>query len=66
VCTPAEVIAAVDEAGLAFDPSTRTGVTLHLLGAVPGYGKLGATCMAATAEAADDLYVALVDLLTNR
>jgi hypothetical protein len=66
VCTPAEVIAAVDEAGLAFDPSTRTGATLHLLGAVPGYGKLGATCIAATAEAADDLYVALVDLLTNR
>ncbi len=64
--TPAQVIATVEEAGLAFDPSTRTGVTLHLLGAVPGYGKLGATCIAPTAEAADGLYVGLVDLLTNR
>ena len=64
--SPAQVIATVEEAGLAFDPSTRTGVALHLLGAVPGYGKLGATCVAPTAQAADDLYVALVDLLTNR
>ena len=64
--TPAQVIATVEDAGLAFDPATRTGVTLHLLGAVPGYGKLGATCIGPTAEAADDLYVRLVDLLTNR
>lgn len=63
---PADVIAMVDGAGLAFDAATGTGVTLHLLGAVPGYGKLGATCIAATPEAADDLYLRLVDLLTNR
>jgi len=61
---PAEVIAAVDEAGLAFDPQTGTGVTLHLLGAVPGYGKLGATCIAATPEAADEVYAQLVATLT--
>lgn len=64
--TPAQVIAAVKDAGLAFDASTGTGVTLHLLGAVPGYGKLGATCIAATAEAADGLSVRLIELLTNR
>jgi hypothetical protein len=64
--TPADVIDMVDSAGLAFDPATGAGVTLHLLGAVPGYGKLGATCIAATPEAADDLYRRLVDLLTNR
>jgi hypothetical protein len=64
--TPAEVVAAVDAEGLSFDRSTRTGVALHLLGAVPGYGKLGATCIARTAEAADELYVRLLDLLTNR
>ncbi len=61
---PAGVIAAVDRAGLAFDPSTATGVTLHLLGAVPGHGKMGATCIADSPEAADDLYVRLVAALT--
>ena len=55
----------VDDAGLAFDPSTGTGVTLHLLGAVPGYGKLGATCIAGSPEAAGDLYVELVDQLAG-
>ena len=40
---PAEVIARIDEAGLAFDPATGTGVTLHLLGALPGAGKMGVT-----------------------
>jgi hypothetical protein len=64
--TAADVIACVDEAGLAFDPSSGTGVTLHLLGAVPGYGKLGATCVADDAQGADELYAALLDLLTNR
>ncbi|HVF13002.1 MAG TPA: peptide ligase PGM1-related protein, partial [Acidimicrobiales bacterium] len=54
--SPAGVIAAVDHAGLAFDPSTGTGVTLHLLGGVPGHGKLGATCVANSPEAADDTY----------
>ncbi|MDQ6724607.1 MAG: peptide ligase PGM1-related protein [Actinomycetota bacterium] len=61
---PATVIAAVDRADLAFDPSTGTGVTLHLLGAVPGHGKLGATCVADSPEAADDLYVQLVSILS--
>ena len=62
---PADVIALVDDAGLAFDPSTGTGVTLHLLGAVPGYGKLGATCIAGSPEAAGDLYVELVAQLSG-
>jgi len=61
---PSQVIAAVDDAGLAFDPYAGTGVTLHLLGAVPAFGKLGATCIAATTEAADDLYARLVATLT--
>ncbi|MDQ2825790.1 MAG: peptide ligase PGM1-related protein [Actinomycetota bacterium] len=60
---PAGVIAAVDRAGLAFDASSGTGVTLHLLGAVPGHGKMGATCVADSPEAADDLYVRLVTTL---
>jgi len=62
---PAQVIDRVDGSGLAFDPSSGTGVTLHLLGAVPGHGKLGATCVADTAQAADELYAALLALLAN-
>ena len=62
---PADVIALVDDAGLAFDPSTGTGVTLHLLGAVTAFGKLGATCIAGSPETAGDLYVELVDQLAG-
>lgn len=54
--TPREVIAAVEHAGLAFDPDTATGTTLHLLGATPGYGKYGLVCIARTHAEADDLY----------
>jgi hypothetical protein len=50
------VVERVRAAGLAYDPATRTGATLHLLGAVPGFGKLGVTCIADSPAAADDLY----------
>ncbi|HWC13546.1 MAG TPA: peptide ligase PGM1-related protein [Actinomycetota bacterium] len=53
---------------LAFDPSSRTGVTLHLLGTLSEHGKLGATCIALSIAAADDLYadlVATLDELTS-
>ena len=60
---PADVIARIDESGLAFDPSTGTGVTLHLLGALPGAGKMGVVCIAETPEAADDLYVRVLEAL---
>ncbi|MGI8686560.1 MAG: peptide ligase PGM1-related protein, partial [Acidimicrobiales bacterium] len=62
--SPADVIAAVDRAGLAFDPSTGTGVALHLLGAVPRFGKMGATCVAPTLAGADALAAELAALLT--
>ena len=61
--TPADVIASVDEAGLAYDPMTRTGATLHLLGALPRFGKMGATCIAATIEEAQQMYAAVERLL---
>ncbi len=54
--TPAEVIATVDKSGLAFDPATGVGVTLHLLGALPVAGKMGVTCIAETTEQADEMY----------
>ena len=63
---PADVITLVAKECLAFDPSTGTGVTLHLLGAVPGHGKLGATCIAGSPEDADALYARLVSVLSNR
>ena len=53
---PGRLIERIDAAGLGFDPVTRTGATLHLLGALPGYGKVGATCIADTPEEADELY----------
>ena len=62
---PADVITLVDGAGLAFDPSTGIGVTLHLLGAVTGHGKLGATCIAGSPEAAGDVYAELVARLSG-
>ncbi len=53
---PGQVIDALDRAGLGYDPLTRTGATLHLLGAVERFGKMGATCVAPSPEDADELY----------
>ena len=62
---PAAVIEAVDKAALAFDPVTGTGVTLHLLGALGTFGKMGATCIADTIGDAESLYKELAGLLTS-
>ena len=64
-CRPSEIIAAVDKAGLGFDPSTRTGATLHLLGALREFGKMGATCIGNTLEEADALCDQLLMMLTS-
>jgi len=58
---PAEMIEAIDRAGLAYDPAGRTGATLHLLGALRGHGKMGVTCIADTREDADELYKQVVE-----
>ena len=66
--TPQRVIEAVAEAGLAYSPATRTGATLHLLGAMPEYGKFGLVCIAASHAGADELYeqvLACVDALAE-
>lgn len=57
------VIDAVDRAGLGYDPATRAGATLHLVGAVPRFGKLGATCIAPSPAQADELYREVVGTL---
>lgn len=61
--TPRDVIDRVDDAGLAFDPVTSTGVTLHLLGAVEQYGKLGAVCIARSHDTAERMLSDLTALL---
>jgi hypothetical protein len=53
---PADLIDTIDASGLAFDQTSNTGATLHLLGAVTRYGKLGTVCIANSAEEADALY----------
>jgi len=63
--TPAEVIADVDGRGLGFDPVRGTGATLHLMGALPGFGKMGMTCVADTPEEADELYEELTAALAG-
>lgn len=55
----ADIVGTVDRSGLAFDPATATGVTLHLMGAVHRFGKMGATCIAPTLDEADALYTDL-------
>jgi hypothetical protein len=52
---PAEVVDAVDRLGLAFDAEPGTGVTLHLLGALRRYGKMGAVCIGGSPEEANHL-----------
>lgn len=63
--TPRSVIAALEAAGLAFQTSTKTGATLHLLAAVTHYGKMGVTCIAESEEAAQELYEAVVRTLDD-
>lgn len=59
----ADAISLIERSGLGYDAAAGTGVALHLLGAVPGAGKLGATCVADSPEAADELYRTVVDLV---
>ncbi len=56
----ADVVRHVDEAGLAFDPASGTGVTLHLLGATRYHGKLGALCIEADLRSAERTYLELL------
>jgi hypothetical protein len=53
---PSDVIGMLARAGLAYDHDTRTGTTLHLLGALREHGKMGVVCIADSPEDADALY----------
>jgi hypothetical protein len=62
---PREVVAALDEEGLAFDRDRRTGVTLHLLGALRDHGKLGIVCISDSASGAEELELRTVETLVR-
>lgn len=62
---PKQVIDTVAERDLAYDPATRTGALLHLLGAVKGFGKLGVTSVGRTPHEAEDRYHAVVAALDD-
>lgn len=53
---PEDLITALDRSGLAFDKRTGTGVTLHLLGALKRFGKVGAVCIGSTRDEAEHLH----------
>ncbi|MFJ2031477.1 peptide ligase PGM1-related protein [Streptosporangium sp. NPDC087985] len=54
--TPGEVVKLVHDRGLGFDRESRTGNVLHMLGAVPEFGKLGFTSIGDSAEEAAALH----------
>jgi hypothetical protein len=60
---PQDVIDHVDRLGLGYDHRRRTGATLHLLGALREYGKMGVTCIGDTEEEARRHYREVVDAL---
>jgi hypothetical protein len=62
---PGDIIEALDKSGLGFDVDAKAGVTLHLMGALEEYGKLGATCIANSSGAADELHDQFVAMLDD-
>jgi hypothetical protein len=58
------VIDQVDRLGLGYDHRRRTGATLHLLGALREYGKMGVTCIGDTEQEARQHYREVVAALT--
>lgn len=64
-CSPGWAVAAVERAGLAYDRGTGTGTVLHLLGALPGYSKLGVTSIGDSPEEADARFDEVSSVLTS-
>lgn len=61
--TPRRALAALEASGLGYDDRTKSGATLHMVGALPRYGKLGATCLAGSVEEAAAMYDDVVGVL---
>ena len=62
---PGQVIDVVHRAGIAYDGRAAAGASLHLLGAVPRFGKMGATCISSSVDEASRLYQRLVDTIQS-
>jgi hypothetical protein len=60
---PGAVIEAMYRRGLAFDPARNTGVTLHLLGALSRYGKVGMVSIADSDQEAEEIYRSALGVL---
>ena len=43
---PLKIVSALEKGGVLFNPETREGSVLHMLGAIPTFGKFGATWIA--------------------
>lgn len=65
VLAPARLIEALRERGLSYEREARRGVLLHLLGALQEHGKLGALCIGATPEDANEIYGRLLEALAE-
>jgi PGM1 C-terminal domain/ATP-grasp domain len=61
---PQDVLDQVARLGLGFDRRRCTGTTMHLLGALREYGKMGVTCIGDTEEEARERYREVVAALT--
>jgi hypothetical protein len=62
---PREVVERLRGAGLLFDPQTRTGVALHVLGALAACGYVEITSVAGSAEMTDALSAAAETVILN-
>ena len=61
--TPSEVRAALERAGLSYDPATGTGVVPHLLDCLPVDGRMGYTAIGPDPTSVADLERRLLDAL---
>ncbi|MGH2747722.1 MAG: peptide ligase PGM1-related protein [Actinomycetota bacterium] len=63
---PAAALEMLQSGGLAFDPASRVGVVLHMIGALRAHGRFGATCIADSIDDAEGLRLQLLDLFDAR
>jgi hypothetical protein len=62
---PADAVVILQKAGLALERGSGTGVTLHMLGALPDFGKVGFACVGDSPREADELYAETLRLLEH-
>jgi PGM1 C-terminal domain len=62
---PGAVLDALRQAGLMYDPATGVGATVHLLGALPEFGKMGALCVADDLEHAEEISRQVMEVLAG-